>query len=449
MRSAVRWRRSGAADAPRHGFRLIRFGAEIEQGTHRIDRFVEKPALELATQYVASGAYWWNSGIFVVRASVWLALVRRLQPAMAEACLAAVAGGKADGLFFRPQAEAFAKAPSDSIDYAVMERLGIAGRRASPSRAWWCRWWPAGRIWVMGCGMGGARQRRGGQCRAWPGPVRGRDPSYAHSEGRLVACVGTHNIVVVETADAVLVADRSHVQDIKGLVARIKADHSPEADQHRKVRRPWGFYDSIDHGERFQVKRIVVDPGATLSLQLHHHRAEHWVVVRGTAMVTRGEERFLLSENESTYIPLGVRHVSRTPARCRSKSSKCNQDRISAKTTSCDLTIRTAAAIEYGVVRETFQCRWWGEKNDQACRIGRAPAGCRAGRFGRAIASHIRFDDIGQGNIYYAFVAFAAAFALALFPAFGVYDSWRGRSKMGLVGQVSLAWLACRPAHWC
>ena len=139
--------------------------------------------------------------------------------------------------------------------------------------------------------------------------------SYAHSEGRLVACVGTSNLVVVETADAVLVADRSKVQDVKGLVARIKAEHAPEADAHRKVRRPWGYYDSIDHGERFQVKRIVVSPGARLSLQLHHHRAEHWVVVRGTALVTRGDESFLLSENESTFIPLGIRHRLENPGK--------------------------------------------------------------------------------------------------------------------------------------
>jgi mannose-1-phosphate guanylyltransferase / mannose-6-phosphate isomerase len=139
--------------------------------------------------------------------------------------------------------------------------------------------------------------------------------SYAHSDGRLVACVGTTNVVVVETADAVLVADRSRVQDVKGLVARIKAQKAPEADAHRKVRRPWGFYDSIDHGERFQVKRIVVTPGAKLSLQLHHHRAEHWIVVSGTALVTRGDEQFLLTENESTYIPLGVRHRLENPGK--------------------------------------------------------------------------------------------------------------------------------------
>jgi mannose-1-phosphate guanylyltransferase/mannose-6-phosphate isomerase len=144
----------------------------------------------------------------------------------------------------------------------------------------------------------------------------GATSSYARSEGgRLVACVGTTNIIVVETDDAVLVADRSRVQDIKGLVSRIREQHAPEADAHRKVRRPWGFYDSIDHGERFQVKRIVVTPGARLSLQLHHHRAEHWVVVRGTALVTRGDEQFLLSENESTFIPLGVKHRLENPGK--------------------------------------------------------------------------------------------------------------------------------------
>ena len=301
---------------PDTAFGYIRLGAEIEPDTFRIDRFVEKPALELATQYVASGAYWWNSGIFVVRASVWLELVERLQPAMAENCLAAVAGGKTDGAFFRPQAEAFAKAPSDSIDYAVMERLITAGPDGQPFEgvvvplvAGWSDLGSWDAVWDALDKDDAGNVGRGRVL------FEGTTSSYAHSEGRLVACVGISNIVVVETADAVLVADRSHVQEVKGLVARIKAEHSPEADAHRKVRRPWGFYDSIDQGDRFQVKRIVVEPGSRLSLQLHHHRAEHWVVVRGTAMVTRGEERFLLSENESTYIPLGVRHRLENPGK--------------------------------------------------------------------------------------------------------------------------------------
>jgi mannose-1-phosphate guanylyltransferase/mannose-6-phosphate isomerase len=301
---------------PDTAFGYIRLGAELEEGAYRIDRFVEKPALELATQYVASGAFWWNSGIFVVRASVWLELVKRLQPAMADACLAAFAAGTADGPFFRPQAEAFVKSPSDSIDYAVMERLGAAGPAGEPFEgvvvplvAGWSDLGSWDAVWDA------LEKDDAGNVGRGRVLFEGASSSYAHSEGRLVACVGTSNLVVVETADAVLVVDRSHVQDVKGLVARIKAQHSPEADEHRKVRRPWGFYDSIDHGDRFQVKRIVVDPGSRLSLQLHHHRAEHWVVVRGTAMVTRGEERFLLSENESTFIPLGVRHRLENPGK--------------------------------------------------------------------------------------------------------------------------------------
>ena len=298
---------------PDTGFGYIRIGNALEDGAHLIDRFVEKPAAELAAQYVAAGTYWWNSGIFIVRASVWLDALQRLQPDMHAACLAAIVQGDADGKIFKPDSEAFTHAPSDSIDYAVMERLGGAEAPCEgvvvPLVAGWSDLGSWDAVWDAldkdDCGNV-ARGRV---------VFEGATSTYAHSDGRLVACVGTTNVVVVETADAVLVADRSHVQDVKGLVARIKAEHAPEADTHRKVRRPWGFYDSIDHGERFQVKRIVVTPGARLSLQLHHHRAEHWVVVRGTALVTRGEEQFLLSENESTFIPLGTRHRLENPGK--------------------------------------------------------------------------------------------------------------------------------------
>jgi mannose-1-phosphate guanylyltransferase/mannose-6-phosphate isomerase len=269
---------------PDTGFGYIRLGDSLQDGAHSIERFVEKPAAELAAQYVAAGSYWWNSGIFVVRASVWLAVLEQLQPEMYLACVSAQEQGKnADG-YSRPDSAQFAKSPSDSIDYAVMEHLGKPDESGNVA---------SGRVLFEGA-----------------------TATYARSEGgRLVACVGTTNLIVVETDDAVLVADRSCVQDIKGLVSRIKKQKSPEADMHRKVRRPWGFYDSIDHGERFQVKRIVVNPGARLSLQMHHHRAEHWTVVCGTALVTRGEEEFLLSENESAYIPLGVRHRLENPGR--------------------------------------------------------------------------------------------------------------------------------------
>ncbi|CAB3638312.1 sugar phosphate nucleotidyltransferase [Paraburkholderia rhynchosiae] len=339
LESAARYAEQGAIATlgvpptrPDTGFGYIRIGTELPKGGYAIDGFVEKPAEELAAKYVAAGTYWWNSGIFIVRASVWLDTLKRLQPEMHAACERAFNDGRSEGAYFRPLGEAFLSAPADSIDYAVMERLteapetdtsGAADAANATTDANVAS--PAGVVIRLEAGWSDlgswdavwAAMEKDANGNAGRGRVtfEGAVSSYAHSEGRLVACVGTTNVVVVETADAVLVVDRSHVQDVKGLVSRIKAQHAPEADAHRKVRRPWGFYDSIDHGERFQVKRIVVTPGAQLSLQLHHHRAEHWVVVRGTALVTRGEEQFLLSENESTYIPLGVRHRLENPGK--------------------------------------------------------------------------------------------------------------------------------------
>jgi mannose-1-phosphate guanylyltransferase/mannose-6-phosphate isomerase len=296
------------------GFGYIRLGTELQDGARRIERFVEKPATELAAQYVESGQYWWNSGMFVVRSSVWLAMIERLAPQIHAACVQAYGSAKKTDECVVPDAPEFLRSPADSIDYAVMEQIGkpnvpFAGVVVPLVAGWsdlgsWDAVWQA--MEKDECGN------------ASNGRVlfEGATATYARSQGgRLVACVGTSDLIVIETDDAVLVADRSHVQDIKGLVSRIKRDKSPEADAHRKVRRPWGFYDSIDHGDRFQVKRIVVMPGARLSLQMHHHRAEHWVVVSGTALVTRGEEQFLLGENESTYIPLGIRHRLENPGR--------------------------------------------------------------------------------------------------------------------------------------
>jgi mannose-1-phosphate guanylyltransferase/mannose-6-phosphate isomerase len=299
---------------PDTGFGYIRLGDALEDGAHRIDRFVEKPAAELAAQYVAAGNYWWNSGIFVVRASVWLAVLEQLQPLMHAACVSSHEHANSSGGYLRPDAVHFGRSPSDSIDYAVMERLGSPDAPFKgvvvPLEAGWSDLGSWDAVWDA------MDKDESGNVASGRVVFEGSTATYARSEGgRLVACVGTTNLIVVETDDAVLVADRSRVQDIKGLVSRIKQLKSPEADAHRKVRRPWGFYDSIDHGERFQVKRIVVNPGARLSLQMHHHRAEHWTVVCGTARVTRGEEEFLLSENESTYIPLGVLHRLENPGR--------------------------------------------------------------------------------------------------------------------------------------
>jgi mannose-1-phosphate guanylyltransferase/mannose-6-phosphate isomerase len=280
---------------------------------HQLDRFVEKPHLELAQRYVESREYWWNSGIFIMRASTWLKAIRHFQPAIHEACAAAYAGGNADGDFFRLQRDAFSAAPSNSIDYAVMEQLGHDQSAASgvvvPLKAGWSDVGSWDAIWDICAKDADANVARGRVM------FEGAASTFAHSEGRLIACVGTRDLVVVETADAILVADKSRVQDVKKIVNRLREEGGLEAACHRKVHRPWGNYDSVDTGERFQVKRIVVKPGARLSLQMHHHRAEHWIVVRGTALVTRGEERFIVSENESAYIPLGVTHRLENPGK--------------------------------------------------------------------------------------------------------------------------------------
>ncbi|AOJ05271.1 MULTISPECIES: mannose-1-phosphate guanylyltransferase/mannose-6-phosphate isomerase [Burkholderia] len=300
------------------GYGYIRVGAgasDAEPGVavRKLDRFVEKPHLELAQQYVASGEYWWNSGIFIVRASVWLKAIRHFQPAIHEACARAVALGSDDGPFFRVDRDSFAASPSNSIDYAVMEPLSnlpaVCECVVVPLDAGWSDVGSWDALWQISDKDDDGNVARGRVC------FEQASSTFAHSEGRLIACVGTQNLVVVETPDAILVADRAHVQDVKKIVGRLKAESGPEASDHRKVHRPWGNYDSVDSGERFQVKRIVVKPGARLSLQMHHHRAEHWIVVRGTARITRGDETFLLSENESTYIPLGVSHRLENPGK--------------------------------------------------------------------------------------------------------------------------------------
>ncbi|HZZ12294.1 MAG TPA: mannose-1-phosphate guanylyltransferase/mannose-6-phosphate isomerase [Paraburkholderia sp.] len=296
------------------GYGYIRTGmATGTQGARAIERFVEKPDAELAQRYVDSGEYWWNSGMFVVRASVWLAAIALCRPAIASACADAFehASVDGDGALHLARA-AFAACPSDSIDYAVMERVATDARLvgvAVPLVAGWSDVGAWDSVWAASDKDADGNVARGRVM------FDGSTDSFAHSDGRLVACVGVSGVVVVETADAVLVASKDRVQDVKAIVSRLKAERGTEAQEHRKVGRPWGFYDSLERGERFQVKRIVVKPGGRLSLQMHHHRAEHWIVVRGTALVTRGKETFLLSENESTYIPLGVTHRLENPGK--------------------------------------------------------------------------------------------------------------------------------------
>ncbi|KAG1272597.1 mannose-1-phosphate guanylyltransferase/mannose-6-phosphate isomerase [Stenotrophomonas sp. GD03930] len=290
--------------APETGYGYIKAGPG--EGARAVERFVEKPDLATAEGYVSSGEYFWNSGMFLFKASRYLQELERLQPAILVACRSALEKAARDTDFVRLDADAFAASPSDSIDYAVMEKTSDAAVVAMDAGWNDVGSWSA--LWDVS-----DKDADGNACH---GDVIALDcrNSYAYGN-RLIAMVGLEDVVVVETDDAVLVGHKDRVQDVKSIVAQIKRDGRSEAAAHRKVYRPWGAYDSIDNGARFQVKRITVKPGATLSLQMHHHRAEHWIVVSGTAEVTRGDDVILLSENQSTYIPLGVTHRLKNPGK--------------------------------------------------------------------------------------------------------------------------------------
>jgi len=293
-------------NAPETGYGYIRRGASDGEA-FRIAQFVEKPDAARAAQFVASGEYTWNSGMFLFRADRYLAELERLAPDIAAATRAAVAAAKPDLDFVRVDKAAFEACRSDSIDYAVMEKTGDAV--VVPLDAGWSDVgsWDA----LHGASAADAR----GNVTQGDVVAEDSDGCFLFAESRLVATVGLRDHVVVETKDAVLVAPRDRVQDVKRLVSRIKAGGRTEHLLHREVFRPWGSYDSIDFGDRFQVKRLTIKPGAQLSLQLHHHRAEHWIVVAGTARITCGENDFLLQENESTFIPLGVKHRIENPGK--------------------------------------------------------------------------------------------------------------------------------------
>jgi mannose-1-phosphate guanylyltransferase/mannose-6-phosphate isomerase len=292
------------ADAPETGYGYIQRGA-ASGAAFRIARFIEKPNHERAREFVASGDYYWNSGMFVFRARRYLQELERFAPEMARVCEAAFRAAKADLDFTRIDAALFEACPADSIDYAVMEKTADAV--VVPLAAGWS---DVG-SWASLHAASDADARGN----VTHGDVISEDTegSYLYSESRLVAAVGLRDQVVVETKDAVLVAAKDRVQEVKRLVLRLKERGRYEHSLHREVFRPWGSYDSLESGPRFQVKLLKVKPGATLSLQMHHHRAEHWVVVAGTARITRGEEQFLLEENQSTYIPIGVRHRIENP----------------------------------------------------------------------------------------------------------------------------------------
>lgn len=306
-------------DKPETGYGYIQVG-QLDDGHSKgcnveaiqcltVQRFVEKPDLQTAQKYLAEGNYFWNAGMFVLKASVWLAALGKFAPDMLQATQAAWGKRTTDANFVRPGKAEFAAIPSESVDYAVMEHCpgSTFPIQMVPLNAGWNDLGAWDAVWNV--------QTKDENGNAHTGDVLTTDSrnTLVHATSRLVSLVGVTDLVVIETADAVLVADKSRSQDVKVIVATLSQQGREEHTLHRKVHRPWGWYDSIDEGGRFKVKRIQVNPKASLSLQKHHHRAEHWIVVTGTAEITNGEKVLTLSENQSTYIPLGEVHRLANP----------------------------------------------------------------------------------------------------------------------------------------
>ncbi len=272
-----------------------------------VKRFVEKPDIKMAQHYIDSGDYYWNSGMFLFKASQYLKELACFAPEMLEACQQSVNKALKDNDFLRLDETAFTACPSDSIDYAVMEKTKTAA--VIPLEAGWNDVGAWSSLWEI------SEQDSSGNVILGDILTENIHNCYLRAEHRLLAAIGVENLMIVETADAVLVAHKDHVQKVKKIVSRLKASHRSEAELHRKVYRPWGSYEGIDAADRFQVKRITVNPGASLSLQMHYNRSEHWVVVKGTARITRDDEILILSENQSTYIPLGIKHRLENPGK--------------------------------------------------------------------------------------------------------------------------------------
>ncbi|MFO1217382.1 MAG: mannose-1-phosphate guanylyltransferase/mannose-6-phosphate isomerase [Burkholderiaceae bacterium] len=316
MRSAAQLAAGGAIVTlgivplrPETGYGYIR--AESTARASKVLGFVEKPDLKTAEGYLRDGGYLWNGGIFVLRASVWLAALERYRPDIAAATREAWQRRAHDASFVRPDKAAFEAIASESIDYAVMERCpgSDTPMQVVPLDAGWNDLGAWDAVWQV------LPKDETGTAAQGDVVIEGCRDTLVHASSRLVAAVGLEGVVVVETPDAVLVTSRERSQDVKRIVARLESDGRGEKNLHRKVHRPWGWYDSVDAGPRFQVKRIMVKPGASLSLQMHHHRAEHWIVVQGTAEVTCGDKTLILSENQSTYIPLGEVHRLANPGK--------------------------------------------------------------------------------------------------------------------------------------
>lgn len=293
--------------APETGYGYIRRADALagDEEIYPVAQFVEKPSLDVAKDYLASGEYFWNSGMFMFKPSRYLEELQKHSPDMVAACRQAHEGGQKDLDFTRVDAETFGGCPEDSIDYAVMEKTDAA--IVVPLAAEWSDVGSWSALWDVSDKDESGNTHKG--------DVLSVDSAncFVQTDKKLIATVGVEDLVIVETDDAILVSSKSRVQDVKTVVNSLKADGRSEAQAHRKVYRPWGYYDSIDEGTRFQVKRIVVKPGAELSLQMHHHRAEHWIVVSGTALVVNGDSEILLTENQSTYIPIGQKHQLKNP----------------------------------------------------------------------------------------------------------------------------------------
>ncbi len=309
--------------APETGYGYIKQGKSINSSAFLIEQFVEKPDYDTAVKYLESGQFLWNSGMFMMKTSLWLEAINSFQPQIASSSKQAFDEGNEDADFYRIDKTAFEACASDSIDYAVMEKITIShslpeeanqggGALKSavvPLDAEWSDVGSWDSLWTV------SQQDDDGNVIKGNVYTYNTKNSLVLSEHRLVTTAGLEDIIVVETADAVMVTTKDHAQHVKKLVESVKANGHTQHQTHRKVYRPWGCYESVDSGDRFQVKRITVNPGASLSLQMHHHRAEHWVVVKGTAQVTKGREIILLAENESTYIPVGTQHRLENPGK--------------------------------------------------------------------------------------------------------------------------------------
>jgi mannose-1-phosphate guanylyltransferase/mannose-6-phosphate isomerase len=299
-------------DRPHTGYGYIEAGRRLdaegpETAAHAVARFVEKPDAEAARAYVEGGRHYWNGGIFLFRASAFLRELESFAPDILSACAEAVERGRHDGDFFRLDADAFRRAPDLSIDYAVMEKTARAV--VVPVEMGWSDVGSWSALWEVG------EKDADGNVIEGDAILHDVTGAYIRTDGQLVAGIGISDLVVVATEDAVLVSPKARAQEVRAIVDRLKSAGRTEHDTHRLVHRPWGSYRTLSLGDRFQVKEIIVKPGASLSLQKHHHRAEHWVVVEGTAAVVRGEETLLLHENQSIFIPLGTKHRLSNPGK--------------------------------------------------------------------------------------------------------------------------------------